>query len=84
MRILLSFFFVVIVSLAFVSCSKTKIVEAKIAVPMKCDYILPNLVDFNASEDEILADLMLESIQMRKDIRILPCINLIEQNASKE
>lgn len=82
MRVLLSFFFVAIVAFAFISCSKTKIVEAKIAVPTKCDYVLPNLVDFNASEDEILADLVLENIQMRKDIKILPCINLLDMNAS--
>lgn len=82
MRVLLSFFFIAIVSLTFVSCSKTKIVEGKTAVPMKCDYVLPNLVDFNASEDEIIADLVLEGIQMRKDIKVIPCINILEQNAS--
>ena len=49
---------------------------------MKCDYVLPNLVDFNASEDEIIADLVLEGIQMRKDIKVIPCINILEQNAS--
>lgn len=68
-------------------CSTTKteyvdkIVEVKVPVPQKCDFYLYPKPDINTSTMQSVYDsitsLALDGIQIRKEIDIVPCLNVI-------
>lgn len=81
--------FLMLVLILFVTaCSTTtkteyvdKIVEVKVPVPQKCNFYLYPKPDINTSTMQSVYDsvteLALDGIQIRKEIDIVPCLNVI-------
>lgn len=78
---------VVFVILITVGCAKQcekcndRFVEVKVPVPQKCDFALWPKPDINTSTMkgvyESVTELSLDGVKLRKEIELIPCINLI-------
>lgn len=58
-----------------------RFVEVKVPVPQKCDFALRPKPDINTSTIkgvyESVTELSLDGVKLRKEIELIPCINLI-------
>ena len=58
-----------------------KFVEVKVPVPQKCDFFLYPKPDINTSTMQSVYDsvtkLALDGVQIRKELDIVPCLNII-------
>lgn len=73
--------------LATIGCAKQcekcndKFVEVKMPVPQQCDFVLRPKPDINTttmqSVYESVTNLALDGVTLRKELKLIPCLNLI-------
>ena len=84
-----AFVVVICIMITFSACSKPcesvpcpeKIVKVNVPVPQKCDFILypKPKIDTNGTQAiyQSITELALDGVEIRKELDLIPCLNLI-------